>query len=186
MVVIPTLQVIEQSVATDPSGSRHLLSGAAGFVKLLGTGPAEELNFGSIQTSPTGAITDTKCVYARVSDFGSASGVFNLKFYLNNTSSFGAGTYRFLEQKEIHFVPNLELDSSANNTTTIVPTSTNLLGTNRFPEFQFGSPWLSGLVDHSVSQYVYLATEIGADVPVGQYNVAGGGGFRYRIIFDFS
>lgn len=184
MVVIPTMTIIEQSTATDPSGSRHLLD--TGFIKTLGTGASDELNFGSVQTSPTGAISDTHLIYARVSDFGDSSGVFNMRFYLSNTSAFSTGTYRFLEQKSLHFVPNLELDSSANNTPTTAPTSTNLLGTSREPDFPTTSPWLSGLVDHSVSQYIYLATEIGANVPIGLYNTAGGGSFRYRILFDFS
>lgn len=186
MVNVPDIQWIQQSLTTDPSGSRDLLSGAAGFLKELGTAAAEELNFGSVNTTGSGAITDTKLVYARINDLGDASGVFNMRFFLTSTNAFGAGTYRFLEEKHIHFQPSLILDSSAENTPTTVPSTTNLSGTIQEPQFPLGQPWMSGLLDNDVSQYVYLATEVAANVPVGTYGGAGAGSFRYRLLYDFS
>jgi len=186
MVNVPDVQWIQQDPGTDPSGSRDALSGGAGFLKLLGTAATEELDFGSINTSGSGAITDTKLTYARVDDFGDASGVFNMRFFLINISAWGAGTYRFLEQKQLHFVPNLTLDSSAENTPTVVPTTTNLSGTITEPEFPLGKPWMSGVLDNDVSQYVHLAVEVSNNVPVGTYGGAGAGSFRYRLFYDFS
>lgn len=175
---------IQQNPATNPSGSRHLLN--LGFVRQLGTGAGQELNFGQLNTTGSGAITNTLLCYARVSGFGDASGIFNMRVFLVNTNAWGAGTYRFLEQKQLHFVPNLTLNSSASNTPTTVPSTTNFIGTITAPEFQFGKPWISGVLDNDVSQYLHVAVEVGADVPVGTYGGAGAGTFRYRLLYDFS
>ena len=166
MVNFPTVQWIEQSLSIDPSGSRHLLD--TGFIKQLGTGAGEFLDFGQLNTTGSGAISDTHLAYARVSDLGDASGVFNMKFFLTNTSAFGLGTFRFLERKSIPFEVNLALNSSANNTPTVIPTDANFLGTATTPEFPNGKPWMSGTIDIDASQYVYIALEAGIDVPVGR------------------
>jgi hypothetical protein len=86
----------------------------------------------------------------------------------------------------LHFIPNLVLDSSAENTPTIVPSQTNFSGTITEPEFPLGKPWMSGLLDNDASQYLHLALEVGVDVPVGTYGGAGAGTFRYRLLYDFS
>lgn len=186
MVNVPDVQWIQQNPSTDPSGSRDLLSGGAGYLKTLGTAAAQELNFGSLNTTGSGAISDTKLVYARINDLGDASGVFNMRFFLINTSAWNVGTYRFLEQKHIHFQPSLILNSAAENTPTVVPSTTNLSGTIIEPQFPLGQPWMSGTVDNDVSQYVYLAIEVSNNVPVGTYGGAGAGSFRYRLFYDFS
>ena len=184
MVTLPTIQWIHQNPAINPSGSRHLLN--LGFVRQLGTGSNQELNFGQLNTTGSGAITNTLLCYARVSAMGDASGIFNMRVFLVNTSSWGAGTYRFLERKELHFVPNLVLNSAANNTPTAVPTSPNFSGTITQPQFPLGKPWMSGIIDNDASQYLYLAAEVGVNVPVGTYGGAGAGTFRYRLLYDFS
>jgi hypothetical protein len=184
MVNFPDVEWIQQDPATDPSGFRDQKS--VGFLRELNTVAGGELDFGQLNTTGSGAITDTLLAYARVDSFGDASGVFNMRMFLTNTTAWGAGTYRFLEQKELHFVPSLILDSSAENTPTVVPITPNLSGTITEPEFPLGKPWMSGLLDNDASQYVYLALEVGVDVPVGTYGGAGAGTFRYRLLYDFS
>lgn len=186
MVDFPNVEWIKQDPGTDPSGLRDQKSGAAGFLRVLNTAAGGELNYGQLNTTGSGAITDTHLAYARVDDFGDASGVFNMRLFLNNITSWNIGTYRFLEEKQLHFVPNLTLDSSAANTPTVVPTQANISGTITEPEFPLGKPWMSGILDNDVSQYVYLALEVGVDVPVGTYGGAGAGTFRYRLLYDFS
>lgn len=184
MVTFPTVQWIQQNPAINPSGSRHLLN--LGFIKQLGTGAGQELNFGQVNTTGSGNITGTLLCYARASSFGNASGIFNMRVFLVNTSAWGAGTYRFLEQKHLHFIPNLQLSSSANNTPTTIPPAANFSGTITAPEYPLGKPWISGIIDNDASQYLYVAVEAGADVPVGTYGGAGTGTFRYRLLYDFS
>jgi len=186
MVQFPDIEWIQQDPSIDPSGQRAAKSGAAGFLRTIGTGAGEVLNFGQLNTTGSGAISSTLLCYARVNDLADASGVFNMRFFLNNASAFSAGTYRFLEQKELHFQDGLTLDSGSDNTPLVVPGSTNLLGTIIEPDFPLGQPWMSGVLDKNVSQYVYLAVEAGVDVPVGTYGGAGAGTFRYRLLYDFS
>lgn len=185
MVVVPTVEWLQHSLMTDPSGSRHLKSTGAGFINELGTGAGSQLDFGSVDISDNTQISDTRLCFARVNNFNGSSGVFNMKFFLNNVSAFGLGTYRFLERKEIHFQGSISLDASDNDTPTSVPASPNIQGTVTagFPD---GQTSLSGLADQDVTQYVYLAVLIDTDVPVGTYGGAGAGSFRYRLLYDFS
>ena len=186
MVQFPTVQFISQNPAINPSGSRHLLSGGAGFLKLLNTSAAGELNFGTINNTISGVISDTKVVYARINSLGDASGIFNMRFFLNSVSDFNTGNYRFLERKYLHFIPNITLGLADQDTTTIMPTSTNLLGTIQFPQFQAGAPWISGILDNDVTQYIALALYVDTNVPATTYGGAGGGSFRYSLAYDFS
>ncbi len=187
MVTFPTVEWIEQSLETDPSGSRHLSSVPAGFLKNLNTGAGGHLDFGALNASAGATITPTKCAYFRASSMGDASGIFNMKFFLTSITDWNLGTYRFLERKSIDFVPSLSLTAGDTDTPTSVPTAANVLAT-AFIEagFQRGAPWISGTLDNDVSQYIYLAVSASSDVPVGTYGGPGDGGFRYRLLYDFS
>ena len=186
MVDFPAVEWIQQDPSIDPSGQRDAKNSAFGFLRVLDTGAGGVLDYGQVNTTGSGAISPTRLAYARISDLGDASGVFNMRLFLVDVSSFGAGTFRFLERKELHFVPDLELNSSDKDTPTTVPTNPNFSGTITEPEFPLGKPWMSGILDNDVSQYVYLAIEAGVDVPVGTYGGAGAGTFRYRLLYDFS
>ena len=186
MVNFPTLEWVEIDPAINPSGTRDQDIVSSGFLQLLTTAAGGQLDFGQLNTTGSGNISSTHLTYARVSDFGDASGVFNMKFFLINSSAWGAGTYRFLEEKSLHFQLNLSLTPGSKNTPTVVPTSANLSGTITEPEYPLGKPWLSGILDNDVSMYVHLAVEAGVDVPVGTYGGAGAGTYRYRLLYDFS
>jgi len=184
MVNFPDVEWIQQSVTVDPSGQRAAKD--TGFVKILSTAAGGELNFGDMNTTGSGAISDTLMGYARIDAMGDASGVFNMRFFLTNVSSFSAGTYRFLERKNFHYVPSVSLNSADGNTPTVVPQTPNLSGTITEPEYPLGKPWMSGILDNDASQYVHLAVEVDVNVPVGTYGGAGAGTFRYRLLYDFS
>ena len=108
-----------------------------------------------------------------------------MRFYWHDISSWGIGTYRFLERKFLHFQNGITLNSADHNTPTIVPVQTNISGTIT-PGWPGGSPWLSGIADGDVTMYVALAIEVGVDVPVGVFGGAGAGTFRARLLYDFS
>lgn len=186
MVNFPSIEWVQQDPSIDPSGFRHNSNPVKGFIRVLDTTAGGVLDFGQLNTTGSGAITNTKLAYVRVTDFADASGVFNMRMFLTNITSWGAGTFRFLEQKALHFLPNLVLTSAADNTPTVVPAHPNMSGTIIQPEWSLGKPWISGIIDNDVSQYVYLAIEVGVDVPVGTYGGAGAGTFRYRLLYDFS
>lgn len=183
MTTFPSVEWIQNSTSVDPSGLRHLKT--TGFVKTLGTGATGQLDYGSIDVTTSGAISDTRLVFARMISAGDASGIFNMKFFLNNISAWTAGRYRFLFQKNLHFLPSNELDESNEDLPVVVPASPNLLSTVRVTAPTGGNN-VSGVLDEDVTQYIWLATLAGNDVPVGQYGGAGAGVFRYRLIFDFS
>lgn len=185
MVTFPTVEWLQQNPTIDPSGFRHLKLSIHGYIKNLDTSAGGVLDFGQVNTTGSGAISDTKLVYARVSSFGDASGVYFMRAFWNNISAFTAGTYRFLEKKSLDFIPNLSLTSNANNTPTIVPQIANFSGTIA-PGWGNGSPWLSGIADGDASMYLWLALEIGNSVPVGTKGGAGAGSFRFRLLYDFS
>jgi len=184
MVDFPDVEWIQQDPAVDPSGFRDAKT--VGFLKNIDTSAGGVLDYGQLNTTGSGAITETNLAYARVNTFGDASGVFNMRVFLTNVTSWGAGTFRFLERKELHFVPSLVLDSSAENTPTVVPTAANFLGTITEPEFPLGKTLMSGVLDNDASQYLHVAVEVGVDVPIGTYGGAGAGTFRYRLLYDFS
>ena len=185
MVNFPAVEFIQQNPSINPSGSRHLHSSPAGFIRVLDTTAGGVLDFGQLNTTGSGAIADTKLCYARVSDFADASGVFHMRMFLSNITSWGAGTFRFLEQKNLHFIPNVQLNSAADNTPTVVPSTSNMSGTIT-SGWGNGSPWMSGIADGDVTNYLWLSVLVGVDVPIQTYGGAGAGTFRYRLLYDFS
>jgi len=186
MVVVPTVTWVQQDPSVDPSGSRVDKSGAAGYLKTVSTAAGQALDFGTVNISTSGTISDTLLCYAYATGMGDASGIFNMRVYLNSISDWGAGTYRFLERKELHFQGEISLSLADDDTPTTVPQMANFSGTIVEPEFPAGKPWISGILDNDASQYLYLAVFADTDVPVGIKGGAGAGSFRYRLIYDFS
>jgi hypothetical protein len=185
MPTVPTIEWLQHSTAIDPSGSRHLKSGAAGYLKTLTTGAGGQLDFGGIDVSLSGSLSSTQLCFARVSNFNGASGIYNLKFFLSNVSAFTAGTYRFFERKSLPFLPSLSLTEADAMTPTSVPTVPNIKGTIA-ANYGLGQTSISGILDQDVTQYLYLAVYAGTDVPLSQYGGAGAATFRYTLLFDFN
>lgn len=184
MVTFPQIQWLQHDPAIDPSGHRHEHNPSFGFLKVLNTNPGGELDFGAVNVALSGKVSDTKLVMFRPVSLGDASGVFNFKMFLVSISSWGAGTYRFLERKTIHFNQNLVLTQADADTPTVVPATPNVKGTLA-PFFLNGQPHLSGILDQDVSQYIYLAVFADTNVPPQQYGGAGSNGFRFRLLYDF-
>jgi len=181
----PTIEWILQDSTVDPSGQRHQKNPSFGYIQNLDTTPGGQLDFGAVNTAFSGQVAATKLVYARPSSLGSASGIFNMKFFIVSASAWTTGSYRFLERKSIHFVNNLQLTQADTDSPTIVPGTPNILGTLA-PFFVDGQPYLSGVLDQDVTQYVYLSVFADTDVPAKQYGGPGAGSFRYRLLYDFN
>lgn len=175
--VFPTVQFIQFNKDVDPSGVRDI---PASGIKTLDTSITGCLDFGNANTTTSGVISDTKMVLFRVSDLADASGVYNLKFFLENASSFGVGNYRFLHRIATHFQgAGFQLTLSDSDVPVVEPTAQNVLSTS-------GTPTLSGIFDGHVSQYIYLAVYVDTNVPYGTYGGCAAGSFRYRMVYDFS
>ncbi len=178
MVTLPTFQIREYSIGTDPSGNRNGSGG--GFLGLRSTTVGETLRFNPIDITTSGNISEAHIILGRVSAFGDASGVYNLRFFLVSTAAWsGGGTYRFLEFTNRHFQSNKQLFESDVDSLTSVPPTQNWFNT-------YGGAALSGTKEDDVTQYRWLAVLAGSDVPVGTKGHAGNGGFVYRTLYQFS
>lgn len=173
----PTVQFIQFDKDVDPSGVRDI---AASGIKELDTSITGCLDFGNTNTTTSGSISNTQLVVFRVSDLGDASGVYNLKFFLENASAFNTGNYRFLHKIDTHFQgAGFTLGLTDLDVPIAEPVAQNVLSTS-------GTPTLSGIFDGHVSQYIYLAVFVDTDVPYGTYGGCAAGSFRYRMVYDFS
>jgi len=186
MVNVPTVEWREWTTDTDPSGIRisddTTTLEASGYQGIRSTSVGETLAFDAVNIANSGQVTETRVLTAHVESWGDASGVFNMKCFVNNYGHFTAGTYRFLYAINQHWQDSLSLTTDSDDMPTSVPSSPNMLST-------LGSGALenTGWYDESqVTQYLYLALFIGVDVPVGTYGGAGTAGLRYRLLYDFS
>ena len=177
MATLPTVQIIQFNKDVDPSGVRHIPASGDGILDTSITGC---LDFGNANTTTSGAISDTKMFIFRASNMGDASGIYNMRFYLQSATAFGVGTYRFLQKVATHFQgAGFSLSLTDADTPVAEPTLQNISATN-------GQPMMSGITDGDVSQYVYLAVYVDKDVPFGTYGGCAAGSFRYRMLYDFS
>lgn len=187
MVNIPTLTWREWTPSIDPSGYRISSNvgdlATAGFIKKLGTSAGQTAIFDDLDITNSGQVSSTKLLTAYVSDWGDASGIWNMKFYLSSISAFTDGTYRFLYNIDQHYFNGKQkLDENDNDLPTTEPSSANLFST-------LGSGVLAdtGFDDESqCTEYIWISTLINTDVPVGTYSGPGANSFRYTIKFDFS
>jgi len=177
MATFPTVQFLQFDKDVDPSGVRNLPASA---IQELNTSITGCLDFGNANTTTSGAIGDTAMAIFRVSDLGDASGVYNLRFFLQNASAFNTGNYRFLHSIQTHYQgAGFVLGLADLDIPVIKPTTENVLSTTNEPP-------LSGIGDGQVSQYIYLAVFVDTDVPFGTYGGCAAGSFRYRMVYDFS
>lgn len=173
----PVVQFIQFNKDVDPSGFRDTV---ASGIKVLDTSITGCLDFGNANTTTSGVVSQTKLVLFRVADLADASGVYNLRFFLENASAFNVGNYRFLHKIATHFQgPGFQLGLTDADIPIVQPTAQNVLSTS-------GTPTLSGIFDGHVSQYIYLAVYVDTNVPYGTYGGCAAGSFRYRMVYDFS
>ncbi len=189
MVLAPNIEWREFNPSIDPSGHRveALSIDQWGFQGVKNTANGGTLVFSALNTSISGQIADNKVVLFYVKNWNDASGVSNLKFYLSSISAFDEGTVRWLYSVQRHFwvqsgVPLHEGDSDV---LTSLPASQNIFST-------LGSGIMVNTAgkntpdENQCSDFIYLSVFANTDVPNKTYGQPGGGGFRYRILFDFS
>lgn len=177
MATFPTVQFIQFDKDVDPSGFRDI---PASGIKTLDTTITGCLDFGNANTTTSGAISETTMFIFRVEDLGDASGVYNMRFFLQNASAFNTGNFRFLHKIDTDYQGvGFQLGLADLDVPIVEPASFNVLSTS-------GQPTLSGIFDGHVSQYIYLAVFVDTDVPFGTYGGCAAGSFRYRMIYDFS
>lgn len=178
------------SELADPVGTRHLVSGAFAYDKLLGLGCSNAMAFNglilSLANNDTLVGSDVAVVNVCVSNFGTlqASGlsaVYNMKLWIPSSS----GTAINLPGASLQFitsgvwVPNLSFPSGFGQTfLSTLPTQFNLRRID-------GRAELLSLNDANVSEWVYMRLFLDINFPVGTYGICGSGLLRPRLTFDF-
>ncbi len=180
---MPTPPVIRFSQfnisGVSPSGSRHLKNHSA-YIKELGVGAGQYLNFGSINITQGKQSSSTKAVVAMVDNMKDATeAVFNLRLWISNDSDFAAGTYYFNGFPSGIWISNCNLtDASGKFIPTMLPSGQNLWRQDGGLEITASGQ------DIQTTQYIYLSVTADSDIPVGTYG-GNAGGFVFRITFDY-
>jgi len=186
MVNVPIVEIREWETTSNPSGIRISddtdTLNASGFLGSRGTAAGDTLIYQPLNTTVSGQVSDTKMLVGHVESWGDASGISNMSLFMSSLSHFNAGNYRFLYRFATHWVSGLQLTENDSDLPTSQPGSQTVFST-------LGSGILkdTGYYDETqATQYMYVATFIDSDVPIGTYGGPGTGGFRYRFLFDFS
>jgi len=180
MSIPPVIRFSEFAVSgVSPSGSRHVTTHPS-YVKELGTGAGQYLDFGSINISNGKQSTPTKAVVAMVDDMKDATeAVYNLRIWASDLSSFKSGTYYINTCVSGLWLRNCTLtDASGYSLPTFLPSGQNIWRQDGGAEIT-----ASGL-DSQVTQYAFSSVTIDQDVPIGIYG-GDSGGFRTRLTFDY-
>ena len=191
-VPVPQIQFSSwnNSEYADPAGTRHLVSGAFAYDKLLGTGCANAMSFSNLKLNLTNNEpfigSDIKVVNVSVPNFGTlqASGlsaVYNMRLWLPA----GSGTAIALTGASLQFhtsgvwVPNMSFPSGHGQTfLSTLPTQFNVRRID-------GRSELLSFNDQNVSEWIYMRLFLDSDFPTGTYGVCGSGLLRPRLTFDF-
>lgn len=177
----------------DPSGVRHLDLGPPSgysFVKNLSTNPNAFLDFGSININAGKQHTSTKAVIARLgSSNDMTEAAYNLRFWLPDIADFSVGTFKFNGLASGLWIQNITLaESSGFFVPTTLPSGQNIWRNVPGKAFDatdtdFQELTASGQ-DDQVTMYEYLSVTVNTNAAIKVYG-GDGGGFTYRLTFDF-
>lgn len=176
----PTITFRQFAVSgVDPSGFRGQNTHAS-FIKALGVGANEQLDFGSNDISISGVNSPTRVVTAHMDASGDlTTQLFNLKFWLTSATAFDGDNTRFNMLTSSGWLQNQVVQNdSTQQVSTVLPSSGNILR-------QDGSGIITGSGDAEVTEWIYLSVFTGNDEPVGVKGGAGQGTFRYRLTADY-
>jgi len=169
MVDAPTVKIVEFNVAAATSGTW------SNFVDTT----TKALSFGQIDNSISGTISSTKVVAMSGVAFNGNSTLSNMKFYLLSSSAFTVGNFQFYMDINNTWTQNKSVMTDDD----VVPTS--LPGSQNYYHLG-GGPIITGSgQSDGLGQWIYLSVYAGTNVPDGTYGSLGGGGLRYRVVYDY-
>jgi len=185
MAVPPSIRFQEFAVSgVNPVGQRHLTTHSS-FIGALSTAAGSFLNFGQLNTTFNKETSPTKVAVAFADDFNDANeAIFNMRFWLPDITDFTQGTFHFNG-----FVSGVWLSGLAQESLKLTDASGQFIPTALPSGFnlrrQDGHPEISGISsDTEVSEFVYLSVGLDTDVTSTPFG-GDGGGFAYRLTFDF-
>ncbi len=175
----PTIVFRQFAVSgVDPSGFRAQDTHPS-FIKQLGVGADEQLDFGSNDISISGVNSPTRVASAHMEASGDlTTQLFNMKFWLPSVTSF-EGTVRFNMLTSSGWLQNeVVQNNSVQQVPVTLPTSGNILR-------QDASGIITGSGDAEVTEWIYLSVFTGTDESPGIKGGAGQNTFRYRLTADY-
>lgn len=178
------------SELADPIGTRHLVSGAFAYDKLIGRGCGLSMAFNNLRLD-AGANqpfvgSDVAVINVSVPNMGElqASGlstVYNMKFWIPA----GSGSIIDIPGSHLEFftdgawLPNVAFPSGTGQVfLRTLPTQFNLRRHN-------GQNELTSFTDEHVSEYIYMRMFLDEQFPLGTFGICGSGLLRPRLTFDF-
>ena len=174
----------------DPSGTRHLVSGAFAYDKLVGLGCGLAmafnellLNAGENEPFASSNVAVLNIAVPNIGEMQSSglTGIYNMKMWIP------AGSGSVIDTPGAHlefftsglWVPNVDFPSGhGQQFLRTLPTQFNV---RRFD----GNNELVGYQDDQVSEYIYMRMFLDERFPVGTFGVCGSGSLRPRLTFDF-
>ena len=177
--VSPTITFRQFAVSgADPAGSRGQNTHPS-FIKELGVGANEQLDFGSNDITISGINSATRVVSAHMDASGDlTTQLFNMKFWLPSVSAFN-GNVRFNMLTSSGWLQDeVVQNNSTQQVPTALPTSGNILR-------QDASSIITGSGDAEVTEWVYLSVFTDTDETPGLKGGAGQNTFRYRLTVDY-
>ena len=191
-VPFPDIQISSWNNAetADPIGTRHLVSGAFAYDKLVGLGCGLSMAFNNLKLNAGAnepfASSDVAVVNFSVPNMGElqASGlsaIYNLRFWIPS----GSGSIIDTPGAHLEFftsgvwVPNAVFPSGHGQPfLRTLPTQFNVTKHD-------GRNELTSFSDDQVTEYVYMRMFIDDRFPLGTFGVCGSGSLRPRLTFDF-
>ncbi|HEX5187378.1 MAG TPA: hypothetical protein VFV86_10865 [Nitrososphaeraceae archaeon] len=194
---MPTPPVIKfhlfNPALANPSGSRHLQSHGS-FIKELGVGAGQYLDFGSKNLKNGKQSSSTYALVAFATDFNDANeAVYNMRFWIPDFSDFTQGTFFFNGFPSGQWIQGIRLtDASGYFVPTSLPSGQNMWrdggGIFDRTDVAFQELTASGIDGVAggcqVTMPFYLSITVDTDVPPGVYG-GDGGGFRFRLTYDY-
>jgi hypothetical protein len=180
----------DNSELADPIGTRHLVSGAFAYDKLVGLGCGLSMAFNNLQLDAVAGEpfvgSEVAVMNISVSNMGElqASGlnaVYNMKLWIP------AGSGSIIDTPGSHlefftsglWVPNVNFPSGHGQTfLRTLPTQFNV-------RQHAGRAELTSYSDDETSEYIYMRMFLDADFPLGTFGICGSGSLRPRLTFDF-
>lgn len=180
----------DNSELADPIGTRHLVSGAFAYDKLVGLGCGLAMAFNNLTLNAGAnepfAISDVAVVNIAVPNMGTlqssgVSAVYNMKLWIPT----GSGSVIDTPGSHLEFftsgvwVANVDFPSGHGQPfLRDLPSQFNV-------RRQDGNAEIIGYEDTQVSEYIYMRMWLDDRFPVGTYGVCGSGLLRPRLTFDF-
>lgn len=178
-----------------PSGFRHVTSATA-FVKQLGTGANQFIDFGSGNISNGKQHSKTAAVVAFATSMNDATeAIFDMRFWISDFSDFITGSYNFNGFPSGKWIQGIKLtDASGYFIPTNLPSGQNWWNSPNNIEFDRTLPIFqeltasgldgSGISNPNITQYMYLSLTVNTDVPPGVYG-GNDGGWTYRMSYNY-